>query len=252
MQIRVKIAFPWIRRGVRAGEILLFCLAAAAGPGVIPAGAGMWEAQKKTVVLDPGHGGQDTGVHGLGGSVEKDVVIAFARLMEARLNPVYRVVLTRTDDYAVEVPMRTAAANHEKADLFISIHAAASLHPENHGMEVFCFEASDPHGSREKEMPGFPGDAAQAPLFWDRLQVRHQKASEAFAGILKEMLGQELEMGVRIHKAPVLILKGADMPAVLMEIGYLTHPQDVQRLQSPTEAAAFADAICDAVSGYLK
>ncbi|MBW1956788.1 MAG: N-acetylmuramoyl-L-alanine amidase [Deltaproteobacteria bacterium] len=252
MQMRLKIAFLWMRWGVRAGGILVFCLAAAAGPGVIPAGAGLWEAQKKTLVLDPGHGGQDTGVQGLGGSVEKDVVLAFARLMETRLNQVYRVVLTRTDDYAVKIPMRTAAANHEKADLFISIHAAASLHPENHGIEVFCFEASDPHGSREGEPSGFPGDAAQAPLFWDRLQARHQKASEAFAGILKEVLGRELKMAVRIHQAPVLILKGADMPAVLMEIGYLTHPQDAKRLQNPAEAARFADAICDAVSDYLK
>jgi N-acetylmuramoyl-L-alanine amidase len=204
------------------------------------------------VVLDPGHGGQDTGVRGPGGSLEKDVALAFARLMVTRLKAAYRVVLTRTDDYAVKIPMRTAAANHEKADLFLSIHAAGSLNPESHGIGLFCFEPSLPPDTTQDSPPGGGGDAKKRSRRWDRLQLGHQSECEAFAGMLETTVRHATGRPVRIHHAPLSVLKGADMPALLVEIGYLTHSQEETRLQNPAEMAVLADSVCDAVFDYLK
>ena len=214
--------------------------------------AGLWDSERKTVVLDPGHGGQDAGIHGPGTSLEKDVTLTFARMMETQLGKAYRVVMTRTDDYVIEISKRTAIANHEMAGLFISIHAAESLNPENCGVELFCCDASVSPQTAITPPSAGTEDSAKAPRHWDTLQIGHQTKSEAFAETLKESIGHKFGLPVRIHQVPIQVLKGADMPAILMEIGYLTNPRDEMRFQNPSELAAFANAVCDAVFDYLK
>ncbi len=214
--------------------------------------AGLWESEKKTVVLDPGHGGQDPGVRGPEGLSEKDVTLTFARMMEAELKKAYRVVLTRSDDYAVEAHLRTATANHQKASLFISLHAAASLLSENRGIEVYCFDAPLPVQAAENGQAAAAGSPDRAPKLWDRLWAAHQPECEALAGAIKEALERKVSLPVRIHKAPLWVLKGADMTAIFIEIGYLTNPADEKRLKNIPELSALPKAVSDVVFDFLK
>ena len=93
--------------------------------------------QKKTIVLDPGHGGYDKGAQGPDGTFEKNVTMEFARVLAAKLEKTYKVVLTRTDDYLVDSLKRTAMANHLHADLFISIHTGGSFLHHARGISFY-------------------------------------------------------------------------------------------------------------------
>ncbi|MBT8358976.1 MAG: N-acetylmuramoyl-L-alanine amidase, partial [Deltaproteobacteria bacterium] len=99
----------------------------------------------KTVVLNPGHGGHDHGVKGPAGTLEKNVTLGLAQLIRDQLKKKYKIILTRSDDYWVDIPGRTAVANHKKADLFISIHAGGSFLHQAKGINIFYY----------KELAGF-------------------------------------------------------------------------------------------------
>jgi len=96
--------------------------------------------QKKIIVIDPGHGGYDNGAQGPDGTFEKNVTLTLARIIAEELGNTYRVILTRTDDYLLDIPARTAAANHLEADLFISIHAGGSFLHQASGMSLYYFK----------------------------------------------------------------------------------------------------------------
>jgi N-acetylmuramoyl-L-alanine amidase len=118
-----------------------------AGTIIVLAGASAGLAKKLvvipyegTIVLDPGHGGHDQGARGSDGTLEKAVTLSLARRVAAGLNQNYRAVLTRTDDYGLDIPGRTAIANHEKAKIFISLHSGGSFLHQATQMSVYFFE----------------------------------------------------------------------------------------------------------------
>lgn len=200
------------------------------------------EKEKKIVVLDPGHGGADIGAKGQDGTVEKTITLTIARMLLTELESRYRVILTRADDLEVDPADRTAKANTEKADLFISIHTGASFLHEASGVEVFVFET--PPGQ-------MPVQEEKKIKTWDRVQITHKKGSREFAEALLnsiDMTGTE----VRFHSAPLVVLEGADMPAVLLEIGHLTNPLDEKKLSDTAELTVIAKAIAAAVLEFLK
>ncbi|OGP57547.1 MAG: hypothetical protein A2V65_04410 [Deltaproteobacteria bacterium RBG_13_49_15] len=224
--------------------LLFFGLAVIAGifsaEGVF--GKSNVEKEKKIVVLDPGHGGADIGAKGQDGAVEKTIALTIARMLLTELESRYRVILTRADDLEVDSADRTAKANTEKADLFISIHTSASFLREASGVEVFVFET--PPGQ-------MPAKEEKKIKTWDRVQITHKKESREFAEALLNsiaMTGTE----VRLHSAPLVVLEGADMPAVLLEIGQLTNPLDEKKLRDTVELTVIAKAIATAVLEFLK
>ena len=202
-----------------------------------------WRA-KMTVVVDPGHGGHDAGARGAGGVLEKDVTLALSRKIESALKSRYKVKLTRTDDYGIEIIRRTDVANHLNADVFVSIHAGGSFRHAARGMGVFFFR-----DNRSDDLPMSPEEKRN----WDRLQLKHAKASS----LLAESLRQRLEEAVptsrcQVDAAPLLVLRGADMPAVLIEVGILTNTEDEKRLASDENLHVMGRAIAEGISDFLK
>ena len=215
-------------------------------PGAIAEKSG-YGPYRGIVVLDPGHGGNDTGARGPEGVLEKTVAFTLAQMIAAELGTDYRVILTRTGDYELDIPARTAFANQAKADLFISIHTGGSFLHQASGLYVFYF----------KELPGMSqpeaiqSDAGNVQI-WDTLQRRHQTASVALAKQMEKHMtvGNTFKLN-GVEAAPLMVLRGADMPAVLIEIGYLTNPLEEKMLREKGGLSDHAKRIAKGITDYL-
>ncbi len=210
----------------------------------------------QTIVIDPGHGGTDTGARGPGGTLEKDLTLQLARTLRAQLErrlPV-TVVLTRGEDAELPLDTRSALANQQKADLFISLHLNSSPGGNAQGAETYFLSlvASDERAARaaEAENAGDPLSDLQL-ILWDLAQSHHMVESQRLAGLIQEELNQALELRNRgVKQAPFRVLMGAAMPAVLVELGFLSNPREEQRLLDPLYRTRLADALVDAVGRY--
>ncbi len=221
----------------------------------------------RTIVVDPGHGGVETGAIGPDGVDEKDLTLVLARDLEARLTqrlPV-RVVLTRTDDSKLPLDSRTAIANQNKADLFISLHLNSSLGAGAHGAETY-FLSSQATDTRAASAADTENQDAAAPapdngqetqdlqmILWDLAQSHHLAESQRFAGMVQAELNQALDLKDRgVKQAPFRVLMGAAMPAVLVELGFISNPEEEAKLQNPAYRADLIDALVRAIGRYLE
>jgi N-acetylmuramoyl-L-alanine amidase len=213
----------------------------------------------RTIVIDPGHGGQDAGVHGASGTLEKDVTISVARRVKAAIEGRIglRVLLTRNGDQAVASDDRASVANNNKADLFLSLHANASLQHQLKGAEVFYLDA-DSYGEEPKKLPP-AGAGERLPVVgggtreielipWELAQTRYVEQSGLLARDIEEqMRGRVLLAPLPIEQAPLRALVGASMPAVLVEMGFLSNPEQEQQLASSDYQNTIAQALVDAI-----
>jgi N-acetylmuramoyl-L-alanine amidase len=211
----------------------------------------------RTVVIDAGHGGTDSGVKGKSGAMEKDIALDVARRLkgaiESRLG--LRVLLTRDTDRDVAIDERSALANNNKADLFVSLHANASVRGGLRGVQVISLDAHDyPALATDVKKFGVPvvggGTRTVAAVPWNLAQVPFAARSAAFAVVLT---GHMHERRVPLHPratdlAPMRVLAGANMPAVLIELGFLTSPEDEMALTSGTLGASVIEAILTSIS----
>lgn len=220
----------------------------------------------RVVVIDPGHGGSDTGAKGPGGALEKDVVLLLARRLRAQLmnNLGLQVFLTRDSDQDLALDQRTALANNYKADLFISIHANASRAAGARGSEVYflAYQASDDESRKvalaEGALPeAVSGDAASGPtpsdvalILWDMAQAEHLEESSALASRLQEELSEGGTPGRGVKQAPFRVLVGAAMPASLVEVAFISNPEEEKQLVSEAWQARVAAALARGVSRY--
>ena len=203
--------------------------------------------QEATVVIDPGHGGLDAGVKGPEGTLEKTVTLNLSRLVAAALEPEHRVILTRTGDYGLDIVGRSAVANQAQADLFVSIHTGGGFLHQARGLYIYYFKELSTVSESEK----VPSDAGNMEN-WDFLQQRHLTLSSALAREMEIHLSAGKTFRVNgVETGPLMVLRGADMPAVLIEVGNLTHPLEEKRLQDPEVLADLANRIRDAISAFL-
>ncbi|HYG61293.1 MAG TPA: N-acetylmuramoyl-L-alanine amidase [Thermoanaerobaculia bacterium] len=223
----------------------------------------------RTIVIDPGHGGTETGAIGPSGVAEKELTLILARDLEARLEqrlPV-RVILTRNEDANLHWDTRAAIANQNRADLFISVHLNSSLGSGARGAETYFLstQASDARAARAAEAEN-QGDATPPPgaegldaetqqdlqmILWDLAQTRHLTESQRFAGMVQAELNQTLQIRDRgVKQAPFRVLVGADMPAVLVELGFLSNPEEETKLQDPAYRSQLIDALVQAIARY--
>jgi N-acetylmuramoyl-L-alanine amidase len=205
--------------------------------------------QRPRIALDPGHGGRDFGARGLTGLLEKDVCLAFARDLSLGLESQYKVILTRSDDYQVDLQQRAAIANQAAADLLISLHTGASFVHATRGIAIYYYA----DGARVAARDAMDRSVdAEDPQLWDRTQQPHQPASLALATALKNRLDQAPDSpGCSIHGAPLAVLEGADMPAVLIEIGHITHPATEERLASLKDGGWLAQQVAAGIRDFL-
>jgi len=211
----------------------------------------------RTIAIDPGHGGNDEGARGDGGVKEKDVTFAVARRVkasiEARLG--IRVMLTRDDDRDVPLDERTAVANNNKADLFISLHTNASLRKSAAGASIFsvAFDQNAEQAARQRlapeRLPTFNGGLRDIELVpWDLAQIGHIDQSIELATILEQQFHDRIPLSPRpVARAPLRVLESANMPAVLIEMGYLTNPDQEKQLARTDFQNTVVQAIFDAV-----
>ncbi len=212
----------------------------------------------QTIVIDPGHGGDDRGARGADGAEEKRITLEVARrlraLIETRLG--VRVILTRDDDRRVSPDDRAAVANNNKADLFLSLHLNAAPAADVAGGEVFHLrldeEGEEARRAAETEAVSLPvlGGARRTldVIRWDLAQARHVDASAALAAMLEEELRAHVPVGALPRRqAPLRVLTGVNMPAALIEMAYLTNPDQERRAQADDFQAAVAQAIYSAV-----
>jgi N-acetylmuramoyl-L-alanine amidase len=210
----------------------------------------------RTIAVDPGHGGEDEGVRGAQGTKEKDLALAIARrvkgVIEARLG--IRVLLTRDDDRNIPLDDRTAIANNNKADLFISLHANASVRRSVTGATVFsaAFDTIDTEAARAapgERVPTFGGGLRDIELVpWNLAQTRHVDQSSAFATILEQQLRDRVPLSSHaIDRAPLRVLESANMPAVLIEIGFLSNAEQEKQLALDGFQNTFVQAVYDSV-----
>jgi N-acetylmuramoyl-L-alanine amidase len=207
-------------------------------------------ARLLTITLDPGHGGAQVGATGPGGNEEKSVVLSIARRLQRLLNERLglRVLLTRDGDRDLSHDERAALANNNKSDLFISIHADASPRSSARGSSVYFLS----YGSQATQA-GAPASAASGGggsdldfILWDMVQASHLSRSSRLAEILQEELlaatGEpSLNRGIKQNRFRVL--KGAAMPAVLVEVGFISNAEEEQLLSSPEYQLKIAEAL---------
>ena len=208
--------------------------------------------QKKIIVVDPGHGGHDKGVRGSEGTLEKAITLSLARVILTELGNTYTVVLTRSDDYWLNIPSRTATANHLKADLFISLHTGGSFLHQANGLTIFyCKErdASSPAIDTAQSRSLKNGNSRTS---WDTIQSKHHATGKVLAQLIQNCIHEQIEfMKSTVQGAPLMVLEGADMPAVLIEIGYLTNPREEEKLNDTKMLSAFAKGIHKGIDSFF-
>jgi N-acetylmuramoyl-L-alanine amidase len=209
----------------------------------------------RTLAIDAGHGGDDLGAKGAAGTTEKDVTLAIARRLKAAVEGRLglRVLMTRDDDRSIAVTNRTALANNNQADVFVSLHANASFRDSVSGATIFV-AAFDPAAINANPMtperlPAFGGGFRDIELVpWNLAQIRHKDQSEAFAKILVDSLQGHVPMAPRpVDHAALRVLESANMPAVLIEIGYLSNAAQEKQLATAQFQSALVQGIVDAI-----
>jgi N-acetylmuramoyl-L-alanine amidase len=208
--------------------------------------------------VDAGHGGADSGARGPKGTLEKQITLEAARrlktLVESRLG--VRVVMTRDDDRDVSLDERDAIANNSKADLFVSLHANASPSAAVRGAEVYYLrldrageDARRNAAATELVLPVVGGTLRPIDIIpWDLAQASHVDASSRFASMLEEELEKRVPAGPRpLQQAPMRVLSGANMPAALIEMVYLTNAEQEQRVKSEDFQGSVVQALYNAI-----
>jgi N-acetylmuramoyl-L-alanine amidase len=215
----------------------------------------------RTIVIDAGHGGDDAGAKGAQGTLEKNVTLSLARRLkgsiEARLG--VRVLLTRDGDQNVGPDQRAALANNNKADLFISLHASASVRPTVAGAQVFYLtlagfgtDANAESRGNPEALPVVGGGSREIEIIpWEMAQGRYLRQSAAFAGAIEGALREHVPMSARaLQQAPLRVLVGVNMPAVLVELGFLTNAEQERLLAGDTFQNTLVQALTEGIVRY--
>jgi N-acetylmuramoyl-L-alanine amidase len=232
-----------------------------------PPAAGPARAALQTIVIDPGHGGHDPGAIGPGGLQEKDLTLDVARRLAALVQEELgvKVVLTRTRDAFVALRERTALANRQKADLFVSIHVNAARGVSATGSETY-FLSSEATDNAARAAAAFENkviDLEPGPrtgtrdlvrsILWDLAQSEFQQESSRLAEALQDSFDRALRLPSRgVKQAPFYVLGGAAMPAVLVEIGFISNPQEEERLQDEGYRDRIARALAAGLAAYKR
>jgi N-acetylmuramoyl-L-alanine amidase len=219
------------------------------------------------VVIDPGHGGHDPGTEIAGTVVEKDLALAIALRLESALKGRgFETMLTRNNDTFLTLGERTEIANRAHADLFISVHLNSSPDSFTSGIETYYLNnTTDRATIRLARMEngvaggyGAPGQTDLNYILSDLRQGYKANESASLARMIEAETAADIStsLGRRVNalgakKGPFYVLVGAEMPAVLVECGFLSNAQEAQELTDPRYQAAIADGVADAVVHYF-
>jgi len=242
------------------------------GTSPAPAQAGKSETQVVdrlvTVVIDPGHGGEDPGAIGRGGSYEKNITLSIARRLKAKIDaqPNMRALLTRDGDYFIPLGQRVAKARKVKADLFVSIHADAFVKPTARGSSVFVLSENGASSTaarwlanRENAADLVGGvnlgvkDVHLARTLLDLSQTATLSDSLKLA---RAVLGEIGDINTlhkpHVEQAGFAVLKAPDIPSILVETAFISNPEEEQRLNDEDYQDRMADALMAGMRQYFR
>jgi len=231
-----------------------------------PPAAGATAATKPLIVLDPGHGGIDSGARAPNGIMEKTITLAFALKLQALLvkSGRFDVALTRADDSYLSLEQRVALARNNKADLFISLHADTFQQPQIHGASIYTRDeqATDDLdkvlADNENKTDIVAGFAVpkMTPAVVDVLVdlMRRQMRKQSY--VAAESIIHELQPSIELRRFPVrqadfFVLQAPDVPSMLIELGFLSNADDIANLVKPEWQDRVADALARGVAAYF-
>ncbi len=220
-----------------------------------------------TITLDPGHGGEDPGAVGRGGSYEKHVTLAIAKRLKAKIDaePNMRAVLTRNTDYFVPLQMRVQKARRIRSDLFVSIHADAFTRPDANGSSVFALSENGASSSAARYLAQRENSAdliggvnfdVKDPMLARTLLDLSQTATISDSLKLGKEVLNELGGINRLHKPHVeqagfAVLKAPDIPSILVETAFISNPEEEKRLNDDAYQDKMAEAIIVGIRKYF-
>jgi len=225
-------------------------------------------SKKYIVVIDAGHGGKDNGASCCGNKKEKKVVLSVAQKLKKKLERKgYKVYMTRGDDAFIRLPKRTAFANKKKADVFVSIHANAapnkSLRKVFKGIEVYYLSPAKTQRAKAaaakensvmlEDKDYYTKNAYLSLISREKIVESHKLGIDVSNNMLKsvrEHYGTVEDGGVKTANFWVLV--GAQMPAILVETGYITHPKEGRNLMNGYYRSLLAEGIAEGIERYLK
>lgn len=219
------------------------------------------------VVIDPGHGGEHTGALSPRGDREKDLALEISRRIGMRVRRMGgRVVFTRTGDISVPLANRAAIATAIRADLFLSVHLNSMPSSEqrrhSHGVETYFLSAnaSDTHASavaarenadRIAGEPEIDPEDPVAAILVDLEDAASLQASSRLAYAVHEKLVEKLGAEDRgVKQAPFYVLAGARMPAVLLEVGFISHEEESRKLRTRAYQERIAEAVAEGIRSF--
>jgi N-acetylmuramoyl-L-alanine amidase len=215
------------------------------------------------IVIDPGHGGHDTGTIGPNGLEEKDLVLdvslRLGKLLSSRLGA--QVVFTRNDDTFIPLEDRTAIANREAADLFVSVHANSSRDPEARGTETYYLNftsspdalevAARENAVSEKSIHELQ-DLVKKIALKEKIEESQEFASDVESALHSGLSPRNPGLRDRgVKKAPFIVLIGANMPSILAEISFVSNPADERRLKTPDYRQKIAESLYRGIARYV-
>jgi N-acetylmuramoyl-L-alanine amidase len=219
------------------------------------------------IAVDAGHGGEDPGATGRDGTREKNVTLAVARVLAARINaePGMRAVLTRSSDVFVPLRERIERAHRAQADLFVSVHADAIADRSVSGSSVYVLSQRGASSEAAKKLADLENasdlvggvslddkDPIIASVLLDLSQSAAMSASMVAAGKVLDELGEVGEVRKqRVQQAGFVVLKSPDIPSMLIESAYITNPTEERRLRDPAHQVRLADAILAGIRRYF-
>jgi len=214
----------------------------------------------RTIVIDPGHGGEEDGAIGRSGLKEKDLVLDLSqRLRDLLARDGLNVILTRDNDQSLDLPLRTALANHMRADLFISVHANFSGRASARGAETYflSWDGQDEETDSLARREGAHAPSGGTPtgridlVLWEMAQAEHLGRSSRLAEHIQGEMNALAGIPSRgVKQAPFRVLVGAAMPAVLVEVGFLSNAEEESLLAGADYRNRVAAALAAAVERF--
>jgi N-acetylmuramoyl-L-alanine amidase len=215
------------------------------------------------IVIDPGHGGHDTGTIGPNGLTEKDLVLdvslRLGKLLESRMGA--EVDYTRADDTFIPLETRTAIANQDQADLFVSIHANSSHDPDARGVETYYLNFTTSRdaldvAARENSVSDQSiyelQDLVKKIALKEKIEESHEFASDVQVALHSGLSAKNPGLRDRgVKRAPFIVLIGANMPSILAEISFVSNPADERRLKTPEYRQRIAESLYRGISKYV-
>lgn len=218
----------------------------------------------KRIIIDPGHGGRDPGAIGRDGLKEKDVMLKLANLVAEKVRRELKcqVILTRSSDISLPLEKRTAIANIKKADLFISLHLNAHKYKKVRGVETYFLNIAldeDAMNLAARENATSKKNISDLQMILNDLMLNTKiNESNRLAGFVQKGLVKELQRKYKkirnrgVRQAPFYVLIGAEMPAVLVEVGYITNTMENRRFKGETYLKRVASGIVKGIDTYIK